>query len=260
MQRDTPSEDGSPSPHSHTSETLIEPPPSGLTSTQRSKKGRNLGRFLVLVLALGGLGFQVIPQLSSQFNLHGFRPNPQLQVAPLAMVGGDPYVRALMRTISASEANDLNPYNLLYGGSRLTNYHRHPDICLAILTGPNIGQCTTAAGRYQFITTTWEEKAKAYHPNPSGLWIWTTYSFEPEYQDQVVYRWLSDRTAWGADVKQLLSQGDLPTVLRLLSGTWTSLGYGIENNDVTPYLGQVYDQVLSEELKLAQKRINTSDQ
>lgn len=214
------------------------------------------GRSLIIaliILTCSGIGLQQLYELSSRVRLHAFRPNPRQSIPPLAMVGGDPYVRALLRTISASEANDANPYNLLYGGSRFATYNHHPDKCVVIQRGPNVGQCTTAAGRYQFLTTTWEEKAQHYHPNPSGWWIWQSYSFEPEYQDRVVYKWLSDRQAWDADIPKLLHQGDIRAVLRLLSGTWTSLGYGIEDNDITPYLGQIYQRLLAEERKTAAK-------
>ena len=167
---------------------------------------------------------------------------------PLAMKGGDPYIRALMRTISASESNYPQPYGVLYGGEQAEDLSRHPDKCLTIVTGPNRGDCTTAAGRYQFLTTTWIEKARDYHPRPWKFLLWESYSFEAEYQDAVLHAWLSDEHAWGADISQLLRQGELDYVLRLLSGTWTSLGYGIESNSMTPYLPQIYDQVLAEEL------------
>jgi muramidase (phage lysozyme) len=36
--------------------------------------------------------------------------------APLVMQGGDPYIRALMRTISMSESNYPNPYAIVHGG------------------------------------------------------------------------------------------------------------------------------------------------
>ena len=36
---------------------------------------------------------------------------------PLVMEGGDPYIRALMRTISAAESNTSDPYHVLYGGA-----------------------------------------------------------------------------------------------------------------------------------------------
>lgn len=157
-----------------------------------------------------------------------------------------------MRTISASESNNPQPYSVLYGGEHINDLTKHPDICVPIAAGPNVGNCTTAAGRYQFITTTWQEKAKLYHPHPDHLLFWNSYSFEPEYQDEVVYRWLSDPGAWGVDLTQLLHEGRLNEVLQILSPTWTSLGYGIESNDMTASLPQIYNQALQEELQLAQ--------
>lgn len=171
------------------------------------------------------------------------------ELPPLVMDGGDPYIRALMRTISASEANDSQPYSILYGGKRIDDLSRHPEKCITIVNGPNKGNCSTAAGRYQMLNTTWKEKAERYHPQPPGFRFWQTYSFEPEFQDAVVYAWLSDRQAWGTDIAALLRQGNLDRVLRLLSDTWTSLGYGIEDNSITPRLPQVYQKMLREELE-----------
>lgn len=169
---------------------------------------------------------------------------------PLVMRGGDPYIRALMRTISASESNMDKPYNLVYGGKVVTDLSRHPDLCVDIVAGPNVGDCTTAAGRYQFLTTTWEAKAQQYHPNPPGWFsVWSDYSFQPEDQDMVVYNWLSDASAWGVDIAELLRQGRLDEVLYLLSGTWTSLGYGIETNSMSGYLPHIYQTILQEELQ-----------
>ncbi len=168
----------------------------------------------------------------------------------LVMTGGDPYLRALMRTISASEAQDSAPYNLLYGGQYFSNLSRHPNQCIAIASGPYQGQCSTAAGRYQFLTSTWLKKVQQYHLKHSkenGI----SYSFEPQLQDRVVYAWLRDRHAWRTDIADLLEQGKLEQVLRLLSSTWTSLGYGTENNSITPLLSQVYQKVLAEELAQA---------
>ncbi|MBD0270190.1 MAG: glycoside hydrolase family protein [Cyanobacteria bacterium Co-bin8] len=165
------------------------------------------------------------------------------------MRGGDPHIRALMRTISASESNMDEPYRLLYGGKLAEDLSRHPDICVEIVAGPNIGDCTTAAGRYQFLTTTWEAKAEEYHPNPP-VWfdVWREYSFQPEYQDAVVHSWLSDPSAWGVDISEMLRQERLDEVLYMLSGTWTSLGYGIETNSMSSYLPQIYSAMLEEEL------------
>ena len=169
----------------------------------------------------------------------------------LVMRGGDPYIRALMRTITASEANDGQPYTLLYGGEHAWDLSRHPNRCVPIAAGPNVGKCTTAAGRYQFLNTTWEKIARRYHPRPSGFWVWKNYSFEPEYQDVVVYRWLKDQQAWGVDISKELRKGKVNNVLRRLSGTWTSLGYGIETNSMSGYLPAIYQRMLKEELRRA---------
>jgi muramidase (phage lysozyme) len=169
--------------------------------------------------------------------------------APLVMRGGDPYIRALMRTISASESNVSRPYWVIYGGQYVKKLDRHPDICERIPVGPNHGNCSTAAGRYQFITTTWEEMAERYHPDQKKFLFWESYSFEPEYQDRVIYGWLSDPDAWGVDITQLLRDGKIDEVLWLLSGTWTSLGYGIETNSMSRYLPDIYQEVLQEELR-----------
>jgi len=169
----------------------------------------------------------------------------------LEMQGGDPYIRALMRTISASEANDPQPYTILYGGQQISDLSRHPEQCITIVSGPNLGNCSTAAGRYQLLNTTWKEKAQRYHPQPTQFMFWESYSFKPEFQDAVVHAWLSDSQAWGTDISKLLRQGKLEQVQRLLSGTWTSLGYGIEDNSVTERLPTVYQKMLREELQAA---------
>ncbi|MEC4819539.1 MAG: glycoside hydrolase family protein [Scytonema sp. PMC 1069.18] len=171
------------------------------------------------------------------------------QQPPLVMKGGDPYIRALMRTISASEASSHRPYSILYGGQHVNNLSRHPEVCVTIVTGPNKGNCSTAAGRYQIINTTWSRISRRYHPSPAQFMFWISYSFEPEYQDVVVYRWLSDPQVWGTDISQLLRQGKLKEVLRRLSPTWTSLGYGIETNSMSRYLPKIYQKMLAEELQ-----------
>ncbi|WP_404790022.1 hypothetical protein [Altericista sp. CCNU0014] len=177
---------------------------------------------------------------------------------PLVMTGGDPYIRALMRTISVSESNDPNPYGLLYGGEYFSDWDRHPDRCIEIVAGPNVGDCTTAAGRYQFITTTWEQMSRLYHPKPAGWLFWQKYTFDPESQDRVTYRWLADPEAWGMDIRAQLKAGQLLPVLRTLSGTWTSLGYGIETNEMTPYLSEMYQRFLKEEKAKAGSNVSTS--
>jgi muramidase (phage lysozyme) len=195
---------------------------------------------IVIIGLMGGISWLKRLRLDEpQWN----NPTP----APLVMKQGDPYIRALMRTISGSESNSPRPYSILYGGEHVDDLSRHPDDCVLITVGPNTGNCSTAAGRYQMLTTTWEDTAKKYHPNqPWGFW--GDYDFSPEYQDEVVYRWLSDSSAWGVDLSQLLREGKIEEVLQILSPTWTSLGYGIETNSMSSQLPSLYQHMLQEEL------------
>ena len=168
---------------------------------------------------------------------------------PLTMSGGDPHLRALMRTISASESNVMRPYHVLHGGDSVGTLERHPNRCEAIARGPNRGNCSTAAGRYQLLFGTWIELAARYHPERTddaldavGL------SFSALHQDMVVHAWLADPRAWRLDLAAQLRQGRLQPVLRRLSGTWTSLGYGIENNQMSRELPGLYQRLVKDEL------------
>ncbi len=212
---------------------------------------------MIAILLLLGVGFVSGRSLPAPSALRQLRTLRQLQKTvwvshpePLAMAGGDPYLRALMRTISAAESNISTPYHVLYGGETIAQLNRHPDLCIEIVAGPNQGQCTTAAGRYQFLTTTWQEKARQYHPKTTS-WFggWGDYSFDPESQDLVVYHWLGDTSAWNLDIPMALREERLDEVLQRLSGTWTSLGYGIESNSMTARLPRIYDNLLREELE-----------
>ncbi len=202
---------------------------------------------VLLLLGMGLVGVRSLPRPTlRQIQKTVWVSNPE----PLAMSGGDPYIRALMRTISAAESNTNRPYNVIYGGDEIAQLNRHPDLCVEIVAGPNQGRCTTAAGRYQFLTSTWQEKARKYHPKASS-WFggWGDYSFDPESQDLVVYHWLRDTSAWNLDISAALRDGRLDEVLRRLSGTWTSLGYGIESNSMTARLPRIYGNLLQEELE-----------
>ena len=206
--------------------------------------------FLILIgILIGGAVFVAV---NLRGNLQFLQPASEVRnKPPLAMKAGDPYIRALMRTISASESNVSRPYHVVYGGKYILDLSRHPDWCVKIVNGPNEGKCTTAAGRYQFLSSTWKDKAKRYHPKPANFMMWQDYSFEPEYQDAVVYAWLRDRKFWKADISQMLREDKLTEVLRMLSGTWTSLGYGIETNSLSSSLPRVYKKMIEEELKNA---------
>jgi muramidase (phage lysozyme) len=229
--------------------TPPQPLPRHLVRRRKKRQQGSITVTLLLLVFLGGLGLRAIPTPSlRKIQEVVWVSHPD----PLVMEGGNPYLRALMRTISAAESNTSYPYTVLYGGESFSPGNRHPNICVPITAGPNTGNCTTAAGRYQFLAQTWEEKAEKYHPRPPAWYsVWGEYSFDPESQDLVVYRWLQDDQAWGFDLSVALQEGRLDDVLRRLSGTWTSLGYGIESNSMTARLPRIYRNLLEEELQNA---------
>ncbi|MEZ5645691.1 MAG: glycoside hydrolase family protein [Burkholderiaceae bacterium] len=168
----------------------------------------------------------------------------------LVMGGGDPYLRALMRTISAGESNVGRSYHVIHGGGFVDDLDHHPNRCETIRGGPNRGRCSTAAGRYQLLYGTWLEIAARYHPDrDDGQADPQELDFSPRAQDIVVHGWLSDRQVWRVNLADQLRQGRLDEVLRRLSGTWTSLGYGIESHGMTQRLPRIYQQVLEQELR-----------
>lgn len=172
----------------------------------------------------------------------------------LVMPGGDPHLRALMRTISAAESNVMRPYHVLHGGGAVGTLDRHPNRCEAIGQGPNRGNCSTAAGRYQLLYSTWLELAARYHPDRTGDALdAVSLSFSSLNQDAVVHAWLADPRPWRTDLAAQLRQGRVSPVLRRLSGTWTSLGYGIETNSMSRELPGLYRRLLSDELARAEQ-------
>ena len=224
-----------------------------MTRTIKGFQLKGAEKFIGPLAALLGFVFMMQWYIHGTLRPSGVDPVFQVQQPPLIMKGGDPYIRALMRTISASEANDPRPYSILYGGEHVSDLSKHPEKCITIVNGPNKGNCSTAAGRYQIINTTWYDIAQRYHPQPNQFMWWTNYSFEAQYQDVVIYSWLSDSKFWQTNFSKSLQEGKVKDVLRRLSPTWTSLGYGIENNSMSRHLPKIYQKMLKEELKLANK-------
>jgi muramidase (phage lysozyme) len=218
--------------------------------TASSPRRRSFRWRIGLALALAGLMLLLLWWWRPVMLMPGTRP--------LVMPGGDPYLRALMRTISASESNVLRPYHVLHGQRYVWTLDQHPNRCESISGGPNRGNCSTAAGRYQLLAGTWVELAARHHPDRTTDPLDAVrLSFAPLYQDLVVHAWLSE-PRWG-DLSAQLRQGRVQGVLRRLSGTWTSLGYGIETNNMSRELPRVYREMLRDELARAQ-RMGTAPQ
>jgi muramidase (phage lysozyme) len=72
---------------------------------------------------------------------------------------GDPRVLAFLDMISRAEGTHTYGYYTLVGGSRLSSLAQHPNRAVYI---PSIGKNSTAAGRYQFLYSTWSEYRARY--------------------------------------------------------------------------------------------------
>jgi muramidase (phage lysozyme) len=216
--------------------------------TDNFKEHRQSLKFVGAAIALvGGIYGYSVYQNSIETTIED--PKSTDKIPPLVMKGGDPHIRSLMRMISTSEANDPQPYSLIYGGSRAAKLDKHPNKCVTIKAGKNMGNCSTAAGRYQTINTTWYDIAERYRGKKICFMWKCNYSFAPLEQDKVVYAWLRDKNFWKMDIAKELQNGNIVAVRKKLSPTWTSLGFGIETNIQTGKLDQNFDRVLQEELK-----------
>lgn len=106
-------------------------------------------------------------------------------------------------------SGEASRYDELYGGSSFSGYGDHPRRSIPI----GDGRSTTAAGRYQFLSSTWDaQKARL------GLT-----DFSPASQDSAAWD-LAQRVykqQTGRDITDDASAGKMDW--RALGGTWTSL-------------------------------------
>ena len=117
----------------------------------------------------------------------------------------------------------------------------HPRQYVQIVAGPNNGQKTSAAGRYQYLERSWDEASKAL-----GL-----PDFSPTSQDKAAF-WDAQRIYRAKTGRNLVTdireaEGDpekLEDIGRGISGWWTSLPDGVEPNEATASFGERFSQNL----------------
>lgn len=131
-----------------------------------------------------------------------------------------PEARALLDTIAMDEAPG---YDVMYGGRRFDDYSQHPGVYTPIQSGPNKGKKSSAAGRYQFLKSTWDAQAAKL-----GL-----QDFSPESQDAAAWDLAQSRYGdkTGRDLLADLRTGDprfQQGISNALSSIWTSMPGGIE--------------------------------
>lgn len=133
-----------------------------------------------------------------------------MKLSAMARVtGGDvanPNVQAFLRVIRRGEGTGgENGYRTLFGGGLFSSFAAHPDTLIV-----KSGYRSTAAGAYQFLTSTWNETARA-----MGL-----ADFSPASQDRGAVGRIAARGALD-DVKA----GRFESAIRKCAKEWASLPY-----------------------------------
>jgi muramidase (phage lysozyme) len=162
---------------------------------------------------------------------------------------GTPYELAILNTIAGTES--AGNYNIMYSPDQknqrfFSSFADHPRSPAVIAAGPNRGRTSDAAGKYQFLSSTWDATVREYNQqNPDD----PIKDFSPRNQDRAAF-FLAAKTYKrnkGRDLAEDLLSTDgnvIAGIGHALRGEWTSLPGGIEqgqNKDrfVTSFLNHV---------------------
>lgn len=119
-----------------------------------------------------------------------------------------PNVRKFLDLISYTEGTQGNGYRTAFGGGKLSHLNDHPRYLKSFRQTDGKSNKTSAAGRYQFVSKTWDGVARQY-----GL-----RDFSPQNQDLGAVALLFQRGAIPA-----LLKGDYQTAIRKTGDEWASL-------------------------------------
>lgn len=133
-----------------------------------------------------------------------------------ALTSLEPHQKAFLNAVAGPES--AGAYNVRYGGAggakTFQGYDAHPNIREVIASGPNAGKTSDAAGRYQFLSSTWNSLPR--EAKGDG-------KFTPENQDRAAW-FLAQRdykARTGRELDADLRKDGLTTgILGNLSGTW----------------------------------------
>lgn len=131
----------------------------------------------------------------------------------------NPIIRALLETIASPESG--NRANVMFGGKTFDSLAQHPNVANPITSGPNAGKTSSAAGKYQFLNSTWQDQAKKL-----GL---TDFSVKSQDAGAANLAGTTYKAKTGGDLAtDLADPAKRAGVFAALNGTWTSLPGGIE--------------------------------
>ena len=117
---------------------------------------------------------------------------------------GNPNVRKFLDFLSAAEGTTKHGYNTQVGGTRFESLAAHPNNTTVVTADGK----SNAAGRYQFLGSTWAEQSKKL-----GLT-----DFSAESQDKGAVGLIKDRGAF-----EDVTSGNFTGAIKKLGGVWASL-------------------------------------
>jgi len=143
-----------------------------------------------------------------------------LNGAPVKTMSIPPQGRALLATIGGPGFESNGTYTQRYNQPDFSDFSKHPNTYGKIESGPDKGLSSNAAGRYQFISTTYADQAKK-----QGLT-----DFKPESQDKAAWGLAQDAYARAYPGRNLAADlsnpAMLPQVANALRTQWSSLPGG----------------------------------
>lgn len=134
----------------------------------------------------------------------------------------NPNVRALLDAIAWGEGAN---YNTVFGGGSFSDYSRHPN--RSVTAG---GYTSTAAGRYQFLASTWANLQRNY-----GL-----ADFMPHSQDLGAIALIAEKGALANIVA-----GDFDGAVKKIRGVWPSLPGGSQQTRTWEQSRNYYNAALA---------------
>ena len=135
-------------------------------------------------------------------------------------------VKAFLDTIAMYESPDYDVIvgQGMYGApARFTDYSQHPNVIgMRTVEGPS-----TAAGRYQFVFSTWQDLQRQY---PGQF-----KDFSPATQDRAAWRYAQDvyKQRTGKDLFEALRSGNIKDVQQRLRKIW--IGFGLDKDVAGTY-------------------------
>ncbi|WP_094671788.1 glycoside hydrolase family 104 protein [Hydrocoleum sp. CS-953] len=142
-----------------------------------------------------------------------------------------PRIRAFLDTISVTEGTTgPQGYYRQYTGSHFSSFKDHPrELKCALSNGKEL--CSDAAGRYQFLSTSWDRFAP----------IVKAKNFSPTYQDRVAIELIREKNA----LKDI-EEGRIEEAFRKLYMVWPSFGETTADVErLMPKLIGTYEQKLA---------------